>query len=45
MSRTRRTTGEYWLTHRPDSPVWYLATYDTIKRKGIHIFLRCFGHC
>lgn len=35
MSNNRQSTGKFWLTKRPDSPVWYVATYDPIKRKTI----------
>jgi len=31
----RRAPGEFWLTKRPDSPVWYVATYDTVRRKTV----------
>ena len=35
MSNNRQSTGKFWLTKRPDSPVWYVATYDPVKRKTV----------
>ena len=35
MSRNGKSPGKYWLAKRPDSPVWYVATYDPVKRKTI----------
>tara|TARA_R110000824_G_scaffold401744_1_gene614398 strand:+ start:39843 stop:41198 length:1356 start_codon:yes stop_codon:yes gene_type:complete len=35
MPNNRQSTGKFWLTKRPDSPVWYVATYDPVKRKTV----------
>ena len=35
MPANKQSAGKFWLAKRPDSPVWYVATYDPVKRKTI----------